>query len=188
MIGRGPSAVVAAGLVAVAVALAGCSNPDAPGAGPKPASTSSPQNAGESPAPAPSSPASQAPVGVQGAPSAALEAFSRLYSNWTYRTLSGDQRKLAAMSVGAARLGEQQAAASSQGDTTITRGQIWNSGQIVSITGDLTQPGIWVVVTREQTGGSTQYEGLPVSYHVTLARLARVPGGGYAVSEWLPQN
>ncbi len=184
---RGPSAVVAAGLVAVAVALAGCSNPDAPGAGPKTTSTSSPQNAGEPPAPAPLSTASQAPVGVRRAPAAALEAFSRLYSNWTYRTLSGDQHRLAAMSVGAARLAEQQAAASSQGDTTITRGQIWNSGQIVSVTGDLTQPGMWVLVTREQTGGSAQYEGLPASYHVTLARLARVPDG-YAVSEWLPQN
>lgn len=180
-------AVIAACLVAVVVVLAGCSNPDAPGAGPKTTSTSSPQNAGEPPAPAPSSPTSQAPVGVQSTPLAALEAFSGAYSNWTYRTLSGDQRRLAAMSVGAARLAERQAAASSQADTTITRGQIWNSGQIVSIAGDVAQPGMWVIVTREQTGGSTQYAGLPASYHVTLARLARVPGG-YAVGEWLPQN
>ena len=187
MSSRGPSGMVAACLVAVAVALAGCSNPDARGAGSKTTSTSSVQNAGEPPAPAPASPASQAPVGVQSTPSAALEAFSRLYSNWTYRTLTGDQRRLAAMSVGAARLAEQQAAASSQADTTITRGQIWNSGQIVSVRGDLAQPGTWVVVTREQTGGSTQYEGLPASFHVVLAQLARVPGG-YAVSEWLPQS
>jgi hypothetical protein len=174
-------------LLAVAVALAGCSNPDAPGASSATTSTSSPANAGEPPAPAPTSPASQAPVGVQRTPLAALEAFSRAYSNWTYRTLSSDQRGLAAMSVGAARLAERQAAAASQADTTITRGHIWNSGQIISITGDLAQPGTWAVVTREQTGGGAQYEGLPASYHVTLARLARVPGG-YAVSQWLPQN
>ncbi|HMH48155.1 MAG TPA: hypothetical protein VK538_10630, partial [Solirubrobacteraceae bacterium] len=91
------------------------------------------------------------------------------------------------MSVGAARLAEQQAAASSHGDTTIARGHIWNSGQIVSIANDRAETGAWAIVTREQTGGSTQYEGLPASYHVTIARLARVPGG-YAVSEWLPQN
>jgi hypothetical protein len=126
-------------------------------------------------------------VGVQSTPSAALETFSRSYSNWTYQTLTGDQRRLASLSVGAARLAERQAAASSQADTTITRGQIWNRGQIVSIAGDLAQPGMWTIVTREQTGGSTQYEGLPASYHVTLARLARVPGG-WAVSEWLPQS
>ena len=124
---------------------------------------------------------------VQSTPTAALTAFSRLYSNWTYRTLTSDQRGLAAMSVGAARLAEQQAAASSQADATIARGHIWNSGQIVSIASDLSQPGAWAVVTREQTGGSTQYEGLPASFHVTLARLAHVPGG-YAVSEWLPQS
>lgn len=180
-------AVIAACLVAVVVVLVGCSNPDAPGAGPKTTSTSSPQNAGEPPAPAPASSASQAAADVQSTPTAALTAFSRLYSNWTYRTLTSDQRKLAAMSVGVARLAEQQAAASSQADTTIARGHIWNSGQIVSIAGDLSQPGAWAVVTREQTGGGAQYEGLPASYHVTLARLARV-SGGWAVSEWLPQS
>lgn len=179
--------VSAACLVAVVVALAGCSNPDAPGAASKTTSTSSPQNAGEPPAPAPSSPTSQVPVGVQSTPSAALAAFSRSYSNWTYRTLTEHQRTLAAMSVGAARLAEQQAAASSRADTTIARGHIWNSGQIVSIAGDLAEPGTWAILTREQTGGSTQYEGLPASFHVTLARLARV-SGGYAVSEWLPQS
>ncbi|HEX5308930.1 MAG TPA: hypothetical protein VFW38_07610 [Solirubrobacteraceae bacterium] len=171
----------------LACLLAGCSNPDAPGKAPGTTSTSSPQNAGEPPSPAPASPTSQAPAGVQATPSAALEAFSRLYSNWTYGTLTRDQRRLVAMSVGAARLAEQQAAASSQADTTIKRGHIWNSGQIVSIASDLAQPGTWAIVTREQTGGSTQYEGLPASYHVTLARLAHVRGG-YAVSEWLPQN
>jgi hypothetical protein len=124
---------------------------------------------------------------VQRTPTAALTAFSRLYSNWTYRTLTSDQRTLAVMSVGAARLAEQQAAASSEADTTIARGRIWNSGQIVSIATDVPRPGTWDIVTREQTGGSSEYEGLPASYHVTLARLVRVPDG-YAVSEWLPQS
>jgi hypothetical protein len=187
MSGRRLKGLIALVLLAGAVALAGCANPDAPSAGQRTTSTASPQNEGEAPAPAPTSPASQAPAAAQRTPTAALTAFSRLYSNWTYRTLTADQRRLAAMSVGAARLAEQQAAASSQADTTIARGHIWNSGQIVSIAGDLAEPGTWAIVTREQTGGSTQYEGLPASFHVTLARLARVPGG-YAVSEWLPQN
>jgi hypothetical protein len=170
-----------------AVALAGCTNPDASSGEARTSSTPSPQNPGEPPAPAPASPATQTPASVQPTPAMALTAFSRLYSNWTYRTLTKEQRTLAAMSVGAARLAEQQAAASSEADTTIARGHIWNSGEIVSVASDLDGSGTWAIVTREQTGGSTQYEGLPASYHVTLARLAHVPAG-YAVSEWLPQS
>lgn len=176
-------------LLALMVVLAGCSNPDAPSTQPSAAgtSTSSPGNVGEPPAPAPASPVSQAPTDVQATPAAALAAFSRLYSNWTYRTLTSNQRRLAAMSAGAARLAEQQAALASQADTTITRGHIWNTGQIISVAEDLARRGTWAIVTREQTGGSTQYEGLPASYHVTFARLAHLPAG-YVISQWLPQS
>jgi len=174
-------------LAAGVITLTGCSNPDASGVGPATSGDGVPQNTGEPPAPAPASAVSRRPADLQLTPLAALAAFSRLYSNWTYRTLTGDQRKLAAMSVGAARLAEQQAATSSQTDTTIAHGHIWNSAVTLSIAPDSARRGMWVIVTREQTGGSTQYEGLPASYHVTLARLARVPDG-YAVSEWLPQN
>jgi pyruvate/2-oxoglutarate dehydrogenase complex dihydrolipoamide acyltransferase (E2) component len=187
MTGRRLKGLIVACLLAGAIALAGCANPDAPSTGQRTSSTASPQNEGEPPAPAPASPASQAPAAVRRTPTAALTAFSRLYSNWTYRTLTADQRTLAAMSVGAARLAEQQAAASSQVDTTIARGRIWNNGRIVSIADDRAEPGTWAIVTREQTGGATQYEGLPAAYHVTLAQLASVPGG-YVVSEWLPQS
>jgi hypothetical protein len=173
-------------LLLAAVALAGCTNPDAPSSV-QGTSSASPQNPGESQAPAPPGPAAQAPAGVQPTPAKALAAFSQLYTNWTYHTLNSNQRTLAAMSVAAARLAEQQAAASSRADTTITRGHIYNHGQILSIAPDASRPGTWVIVTREQTGGDMQYEGLPASYHVTLAQLARVPGG-YAVSQWLPQN
>ncbi len=168
------------------VTLAGCTNPDAPNSL-QGTSTASPQNTGEPAAPAPPTPAAQAPAGMQPTPAEALAAFSGLYSNWTYRTLSSNQERLAAMSVGAARLAEQQAAASSQADTTIARGHIYNSGEILSIAADVSHPGMWVIATLEQTGGDSQYEGLPASYHVTLAQLARVPGG-YAVSQWLPKN
>jgi hypothetical protein len=171
----------------LAVALAGCTNPDAPSAVQGTTQAASPQNPGEPPAPAPPTPSTQAPAGLQPTPAKAIAAFSQLYTNWTYRTLNSNQRTLAAMSVGAARLAEQQAAASSQTDTTITRGHVYNSGQIVSIAPDVSRPGTWVIVTREQTGGDTQYEGLPASYHVTLAQLARVPGG-FAIELWLPQT
>jgi hypothetical protein len=169
-----------------AVALTGCTNPDAPSSV-QGKSTASPQNPGEPPAPAPPTPAAQAPTGAQPTPAKTLAAFSALYSNWTYRTLNSNQQQLAAMSVAAARLAEQQAAASSRSDTTITRGHIYNSSEVLSIAPDVSRPGTWVIVTREQTGGDSQYEGLPAAYHVTLAQLAHVPGG-YAVSQWSPEN
>jgi len=187
MSGAGITRLAPVGLVLAAVALAGCTNPDAPTATRSAPTSSSPQNAGEPPAPPPPSASAQGPSGVQSTPMKALAAFARLYTNWTYRTLSSDQQTLAAMSVGAARLSEREAAASSRDDTTIARGRIYNRGEIVSIAPDLTRSQSWVVVTREQTGGDTQYEGLPSAYHVTVAVLARVPGG-YAVAQWLPQS
>jgi hypothetical protein len=124
---------------------------------------------------------------VQPTPQRALTVFAERYINWTYQTLTADQRTLAAISVGAARRSEQQAAARSVADTTISRGQVWNKGQVVSVSSDLARPGMWAIVTREQTGGNSEYEGLPASYHMTLARLAPIPGG-YAVEQWLPQS
>jgi hypothetical protein len=167
--------------------LSGCTNPDAPSATTGAASTSSPQNAGELPAPPPPSPSTQAPAGVQATPARALEAFAQLYVNWTYRTLTSNQRRLAAMSVGPARLAEQQAAVSSRADMTITRGHIYNTGQIVCVASDRSHTGLWVIVTSEQTRGSSQYQGLQAIYHVTLAKLANVDGG-YAVELWSPQT
>jgi hypothetical protein len=165
--------------------LAGCSNPDAPSH--TRTTETSIQNQGEPPAPNPPSASSQHPAEVISNPQAALAQFTHLYTNWTYRTLTANQHSLARIAVGSARLAEQQAAAASQADTTIKAGRIWNTAQVISIATDLTTPGVWTIVTREETGGSSQYEGLPATYHVTLAKLARLPDG-YAVSEWLPQS
>jgi type IV pilus biogenesis protein CpaD/CtpE len=169
-------------VVLAAVALTGCTNPDAPSTTHNTPASSSPRNPGEPTAPPPPSPTAQTPAGVQPTPAKAVAVFAELYVNWTYHTLTTHQRTLAAMSVGAARLSEQQAAASSRADTTITRGHIYNTGQIVCIAPDLSRPGRWVIVTHEQTGGNTLYAGLPAAYHVTLAQLAPVHGG-YAVSQ-----
>ena len=179
------SAILAVSLT-LAFTLAGCSNPDAPDRS-EHAGGPSPENTGEAHAPPPPSPARQAPVNVQASPERALTLFAEEYINWNFQTLTPRQRELAAMSVGSARLTEQQAAASSAKDGTIEQGHIHNSGAIISVAGDLAQHGLWAIITREQTGGEGQYEGLPASYHVTLARVQRV-SGGYAVSEWLPQS
>lgn len=171
----------------LACAAGGCTNPDAEPAGPTGARAPTVQNAGEPQAPPPPSSSGQTPAKLQPTAQRALAAFAERYTNWSYQTLASAQRTLAAISVGDARLAEQQAGASSRGDETIRQGHIHNSGQVVSISRDLARRGLWSVVTLEQTRGNSSYEGLPASYHVTLARLASLRGG-YAVSEWLPQS
>lgn len=167
-------------LCAVALLLVGCSNPDAQTPSTPRAGV---QNTGEPTAPPPPNAKGQAPADVQRTPVAALRAFAALYMNWTYQTLAANQQKLATLAVGTARLTEQQAAHATAADTTITRAHLQSSGQLVSIAPDETEPGAWVIVTREQTSGSGEYEGLPASYHVTIAKLAH-PSSGYAVESW----
>jgi hypothetical protein len=174
-------------VVVAAGAVVGCSNPDALSTRSGATSGASPANAGEPNVSPPPSPASQAPFGVQTTPQRALAAYATHYINWSYHTLTADQRALARSAVGAARLAEQQAAAQSHNDTAIARGRVWNHGETISIAQDLGAADTWVIVTRERTGGNTEYEGLAASYHVTLAKLAPVPGG-YAVEQWLPQS
>ena len=145
------------------------------------------QNTGEPPAPPPPTAQSQAPSAPAATPEQAIRQFALLYVNWTWRTLPTHLRELAALSVGAARLAEQQAAAAAGRDSEIATTHVYNRGQIVSIAPSRTRSGEWVIVTREQTGGNAQYDGLQPSWHVTLAQLVHLPNG-YAISQWLPQN
>jgi len=174
-------------LAAAAVALSGCTNPDAPGVPGGAGEAARVASPGEPNAPPPAPSSGYTAQSVKRTPGEALSSFASLYANWTYRDLTRRQRTLAAMAVGAARTAELQAAASSAADSTLTASHLANSGSVVSIAADRTQGGRWVIVTHEHTSGSGDYEGLPGAYHVTLARLASVPGG-YAVSEWLPQS
>jgi hypothetical protein len=168
--------------------LAGCNNPYANAAPPSAQTPGvSVQNAGEPPAPSPSTPSSQAPAAVQHTAKHAILQFAHLYANWTYQTLTRDQLALAAMSVDAARLAERQAAAASRTDNTIERAHLVNRGEILGVSEDLAQPGWWTLITREQTSGGGEYEGLTATDHVMLVKLATVPGG-WVVSQWLPQS
>jgi hypothetical protein len=186
MSARPRSGAVLAAALAAAV-LAGCSNPDARGSSPVLGSEAPSGSPGEPPAPAASTGAGSEPLQAKRTPEGAIASFAALYFNWDYRNLAEHQRTLAAVSVGAARLAESQAAASSSADSTISAGQITNSGTVQTLARERGHPAVWVIVTREQTRGSGGYEGLPSSFHVTLARVASVHGG-YAVSEWLPQD
>lgn len=182
---RHPRTLIALVAVAGASVLGGCTDPYA-----HQASTSAGQEAGspgEPPAPPPSPSSAERLADAQPTAQAALERFAYLYSNWTYRTLAHDQQALAASAVGPARLSEQQAAAASRTDSTIRRAHVTNHGQLLAVSPDKTRPGWWVIVTREQTTGTGEYEALPANDHVTVAQVTRVPGG-WAVSQWQPQS
>ncbi|MHB1836021.1 MAG: hypothetical protein ACYCXW_13750 [Solirubrobacteraceae bacterium] len=179
---RAGGAALSLGLCALS--LAGCSNPYASATAGQPQRI---QSAGEAKAPAPASAESQQPARVQKTPRRAILQFAERYSNWTYKTLSRDQQVLAAIAVGAARLTEQRAAAASHADSTLARGKIENHGKVLAISHDLHRHGWWLIITSEQTSGTGQYEALPESDHVSLAKLARLHGG-YAIEEWLPQS
>jgi len=88
--------------------------------------------------------------------------------------------------VGAARLQARRTAASAR-NRQLTQARVWNRSAILALAPDRDRPGWWVLVTREQTGGSGEYESLPATYHLTLALPVRVRGG-WAVSEWQPQS
>jgi len=120
-------------------------------------------------------------------PQSALERYARLYVNWNARTVAGDQRELAAISVDQARAQALQAAARYAQDQTLKQSGVANSGHLVAITSSITTPGQWVLVTSEQTTGKGDYAGLPPTLHVTYAQVTRA-SSGWVVSEWAPQN
>jgi hypothetical protein len=170
--------------LAALVVLPGCANPDAPAAGIATRETAG--NAGEPPAPAPPPIASEHPAAAQPTAQAAVERFASLYMNWTYRTLADEQRALASAAVGEARRDALQAATAAH-NPQLTRNRVWNRGEILAMAPDRARPGRWLIVTREETGGSAEYRALPASSHVIVA-LAVAAGGGWAIEQWQPQS
>ena len=172
----------------MALALGGCANPDAPHPALATTGDGAPGNPGEPPAPAPRTPASQRPIRVQPSAAAALDAFAELYVNWDYRTLqqqsSGRSRRAPSERHGPASCRPPPRAPAIGPSRP---GGSRTAGSVLSIAPERAGHGLWVVVTREHTSGASGYQGLPSSDHVTLARAVRL-GGGYVVSEWLPQS
>jgi hypothetical protein len=129
-----------------------------------------------------------APGAAQPTPQAALGRYAELYVNWSAPDVVARQRQLASISLGQARAQALQAAASAQHDTLLTRSKVTNAGEVVAIaSGEGAAAGEWVVVTREETTGTGDYAGLPLTLHVIYARLTRTRTG-WLVSSWSPQN
>jgi hypothetical protein len=177
-------------LVGIAPLLCGCGFAGAIDHNTRRAATPPPQaNPGEQQGTIPAgAEAEQPPRRAASTPEQAITQFAALYINWTYQTLPSHERELAAIAVGDARLAERQAAAAAQRDTTLRQGHIYNQGTVIAVSRVIGgSPGLYAVITREQTGGDEEYAGLQAAFHVTLATVTAVPAG-YVVEQWQPQS
>jgi len=125
-------------------------------------------------------------AGLARSPTVALTRYALAYTNWRAAELPVRERRLAALSVGTARVSAEQTAAGESGAATLAAHDVANVGQVVAVApGEGADRGQWVVVTEERTTGTGPYAGLPAGPHVTLARVVHVTGG-WAVSAWDP--
>lgn len=121
-------------------------------------------------------------------PEAALRRYALAYTNWQAATLVAHERRLAGLAVGPARLAALQTAAALGDAGELVAHQVQNTGAVLSIApGQGAARGRWVIVTQEQTTGTGAYAGLPLSLHVTLARVVRLKSG-WVVWGWWPQD
>ena len=122
-------------------------------------------------------------------PLAAIRSFARRYINWQADTVTAQMRALAAQSVGQARSETELAAAHTAGDYELRRGGVANSGTVQAIAPLAGHRHQYVVVTLERTTATatSAYQGLRPAWHLALATVVRLPGGGWAVSGWQPE-
>jgi predicted small lipoprotein YifL len=123
-------------------------------------------------------------------PERAVQLFTNAYINWTADTVGRDMSRLAAASIGQARSALQLAAAQTAGDYELKRGGIANTGTVEAISPLPASRDHYIVVTREQTTATADaaYQGLRPAWHVAIATVARVRGGGWVLSGWQPES
>jgi hypothetical protein len=124
------------------------------------------------------------------APEQAVRRFARPYINWNADSVGRDMAQLASASIGQARSALQLAAAQTAGDYELKRGGIANRGTVEAVAPLPASRNQYVVVTRESTTATADaaYQGLRPAWHVTIATVARLPGGGWVVSGWQPES
>jgi hypothetical protein len=138
------------------------------------------------------SPPPKPQTAVGGATSAisAIRKFVTGYINWDAQAVSGQLSALAAASVGQARAAMQLAAAQTAGDYELQRGGIANHGTVEAVAPLPGKHDQYVVVTLESTSATntTAYQGLRPAWHVALATVTALPGHGWVLSGWQPEN
>jgi hypothetical protein len=177
-----------AAAICLALALGGCAPLEIHRPSRPPAPLTRAQATHEYPAPPP--PAENVADGGATSPVAAIDAFATSYINWTAQSVVAQLRALAADSVGQARSAMTLAANQTARDYELQRGGVQNSGTVEAVAPLTGQPNQYVVVTREQTSATntTAYEGLRPAWHLTLATVAEVSRGRWALSDWQPEN
>jgi len=135
-------------------------------------------------------PRPQNAAGAESGPVPAIRAFVTAYVNWNAGTVSADMRMLAADSIGQARAAMTLAAAETADDYELRRGGIANNGAVEAVAPLSGRRDQYVVVTRESTTATntTAYQGLSPAWHVALATAQQLPGGGWVLSGWQPEN
>jgi hypothetical protein len=132
----------------------------------------------------------QTATGATTSAAQAVRAFATAYINWTAQTVADDMASLAARSVGQARSAMTLAAAQTADDYELQRGGIANHGTVEAVASLPRKPDQYVVVTLESTSATntTAYQGLRPAWHVALATVTDLPGAGWVLSAWQPEN
>jgi hypothetical protein len=119
-----------------------------------------------------------------------IEAFATGYINWRAATISRTMRALEVISIGQARSEVSIAASQTAQDYELRRGGVANSGVVEAIGPVVGRSDQYAVVTREQTTATNNnaYQGLPASWHLTLATVTRLRSGGWVISGWQPES
>jgi hypothetical protein len=128
------------------------------------------------------------PTALASSPQAALPRYARLYTNWQAANLPTLERRLASLSIGAARLTVEQIAASRSAIAVLAAHHVQNTGTVLAIAhGRGPATGQWIVATQEQSTGTGPYACRPSTVHVTLASTEHV-NRAWAVASWTPQR
>jgi hypothetical protein len=185
----GPVLALALAGAALALALAGCggfaTTASTPAPGSPAAKVATADRTHEYPGPA----VHQTAVSFR-SPVLAVETFAGAYINWSAKTVARRMRALARLSVGQARSAVTLDAAQTAQDYELRRGGVANSGTVEAVAPVAGTAHEYAVVTRERTTATntTAYVGLRPEWHVALASVSRVSGGGWVVSAWQPEN
>jgi hypothetical protein len=120
-------------------------------------------------------------------PRVVVRAFCARWSNWDWRTIDRQQRRLAALATGA--LGRQLAADARlrAKDRALRRDRLGARGDVVAIDvklGTRVRDAVCVASQEQVARGRVDMEG--VRYRVYLATVARADSG-WAITRWEPQ-
>ena len=124
---------------------------------------------------------------TQGSPRAAVDAFCSQWSNWSWRTIERQQRRLAGLATG--RLARQLAAEAQlrAQDQTLPRDRLGTRGRVVAIDinpGTATRNAVCVAWEEQLAHGHADAEG--ARHRVYLTTVQRTDGG-WAITRWEPQ-